>query len=193
MNKAYDVAKSRKIANGNVVDCGSFCELLSLQEAICKIKTLAEQSDDGLAQHIINEPNDYFSVDYPITIGDCTYTIVTWPAEGTARLGKHAVGSSLAVENDDVVTIVKCLTPSATNTDSDINVYEVEHTDGHHDVMASDNGSVWLVGDENDANTNKSQFCAIIEANGESVEWDEIEDCDLREWITDRLNESKDL
>ena len=59
--------------------------------------------------------------------------------------------------------------------------------------MASDNGSVWLVGDEHDADINKSQFFAIIAANGESVEWDEIEDCDLREWITDRLNESKDL
>ena len=88
------------------------------------------------------------------------------------------------------MTIVRCLTPNATDTDSDINVYEVRHADGQHDVMASDNGSVWLVGDEDDADVNKSQFLAIAAANGESVEWDEIKDCDLREWVADRRNES---
>lgn len=106
-------------------------------------------------------------------------------------MSKHSIGSTLAVANGDVVKIIKCLTPNATGTDADINLYEVENADGHHDVMASDNGSVWLVGYENDADVNRAQFQSIDDVNGESVLWDEIEDCDLREWITDRRNESK--
>jgi hypothetical protein len=107
-------------------------------------------------------------------------------------MSKHEIGSSLAVANGDVVKIIKCLTPHATDTDSDVNVYEVEHADGHHDVMASDNGSVWIAGDENNSDVNQSQFEQIVKANGESVLWDEIEDDDLREWIADRRKEYKD-
>lgn len=74
------------------------------------------------------------------------------------------------------------------DADDKIEIYEVVHKDGHHEVAVSDNASVWVLGDYDDARHNYELWTVVDDVCG--VDWiDDIEDDDLREWINDRADE----
>lgn len=68
-------------------------------------------------------------------------------------------------------------------------VYEaISVTDGHHDVLVSDNATVWVLGDEDDPKRNAEMFATIKDIH---VYWTDIEDCDLSDWIEARRAEAE--
>lgn len=76
----------------------------------------------------------------------------------------------------------------ALNRDEDVRVYEaMSLADGHREVLASDNASCWIVGDENNAEVNRSHFALLAKHD---VRWCEIIDGELADWIEDRRAEA---
>lgn len=78
-------------------------------------------------------------------------------------------------------------------TDESVNLYVGKAADGHHDMIASDNASMWAVGDENDASRNRYHWCTIAaRCDVESVltEVRKI-DGDLADWLADRYHDAQ--
>lgn len=77
--------------------------------------------------------------------------------------------------------------------DTSINLYVGRAADGHHDLIASDNASMWVVGDENDAERNRAHWDLISERIGE-IDFDAIRaiDADLADWLEARKDEAED-
>lgn len=75
--------------------------------------------------------------------------------------------------------------------DTSINLYVGKAADGHHDLIASGNASMWVVGDEDDADRNRGHWDLIAERVGE-IDFDAIRaiDADLAEWLEDRKAEA---
>jgi hypothetical protein len=75
--------------------------------------------------------------------------------------------------------------------DDSLNLYVGRAADGHHDLIASDNASMWVVGDEDDAERNRAHWELINERVGE-IDFDAIRaiDADLAEWLEDRKAEA---
>lgn len=78
-------------------------------------------------------------------------------------------------------------------TDASIDLYVGRAADGHHDLIASDNASMWVVGDENDAERNRDQWIAIADRCDVAPVIDEVRkiDADLADWLAARYNEAQ--
>lgn len=79
--------------------------------------------------------------------------------------------------------------------DESINLYVGRAADGHHDMIASDNASMWVVGDENDAELNRDQWDAIAARCDVAPVLDEVRkiDSDLADWLAARHNEANEF
>jgi hypothetical protein len=75
--------------------------------------------------------------------------------------------------------------------DKHIDLYVGRAADGHHDLIVSDNASMWIVGDEDDSERNQEHWKLITERIGE-IDFDAIRDIDedLADWLEDRYGES---
>lgn len=82
--------------------------------------------------------------------------------------------------------------------------------DGHHDVLVSDNASVWVLGDADDADCNAGMFAALGGSRDTDMDGPDIRneiadgvrilrdnlddiraiDADLADWIADRADEA---
>ena len=76
--------------------------------------------------------------------------------------------------------------------DENITLYVGKAADGHHDLIASDNASMWVVGDENDAERNRAQWDAIAARCDVEPVIDEVRkiDADLADWLAARYDEA---
>ena len=77
----YDIEKKRHLSGGVIQDLGTFCEVLTLAEARNRIRDIAAASEDELSAWVKNAADDEITVDTPIRIDDCDYTIVEWENE----------------------------------------------------------------------------------------------------------------
>lgn len=77
-------------------------------------------------------------------------------------------------------------------SDQSINLYVGRAADGHHDLIASDNASMWVVGNEDDHELNRGQWDAIAERCDVAPVLDEVRkiDADLADWLGDRYHEA---
>ena len=77
-------------------------------------------------------------------------------------------------------------------SDTSINLYVGRTADGHHDLIASDNASMWVVGDDNEAESNRAHWDLIAERIGD-IDFDAIRaiDADLAEWLEERKAEAE--
>ena len=97
------------------------------------------------------------------------------------KIGDKVVTDVGEVEIYDVLTV-------GGEADGKIEIYEVVHADGHHEVAVSDNASVWVLGDEDDRRHNHEQWTVVDDVCG--VDWiDDVVDAELREWINDRADD----
>ncbi len=78
-------------------------------------------------------------------------------------------------------------------TDMSIGLCIGRAADGHHDLIATDNSSNWLVGDPDDAERNYNQF-SVIEDAGAVIDIDAIRavDAALADYIADRQQAAED-
>lgn len=76
--------------------------------------------------------------------------------------------------------------------DQSINLYIGRAADGHHDMIASDNASMWVVGNEDDAKLNRDHWDAIAERCDLAPVLDEVRkiDADLADWLGARYQEA---
>lgn len=76
--------------------------------------------------------------------------------------------------------------------DENVTLYVGKAADGHHDLIASDNASMWVVGDENDAERNRAQWEAISERCDVAPVIDAVReiDADLADWLATRYDEA---
>lgn len=79
--KKYDIKKERRISGGVIQDCGSFCEVLTLAEARNRIRDIAAAAEDELTAWAKDAADDEITVNTPIRIDDCEYTIIDWEKE----------------------------------------------------------------------------------------------------------------
>ena len=78
------------------------------------------------------------------------------------------------------------------SADKVIDLYVGRTSDGHHDLIASDNASMWVVGDDNEAESNRAHWDLIAERIGD-IDFDAIRaiDADLAEWLEERKAEAE--
>lgn len=78
-------------------------------------------------------------------------------------------------------------------TDESINLYVGKAADGHHDMIASDNASMWVVGDEDDASRNRDHWCTIAARCDVEPVLTEVRkiDGDLADWLADRYHDAQ--
>ena len=76
--------------------------------------------------------------------------------------------------------------------DNNIALYLGRAADGHHDMIASDNASMWVVGDDNDAVRNYEQWRTIAACCDVAPVIDEVRkiDGDLADWLDQRHDEA---
>ena len=79
------------------------------------------------------------------------------------------------------------------NADESINLYVGKAADGHHDLIASDNASMWVVGDEDDAERNRDQWDAITKRCDVAPVLDEVRRiaAGLADWLGVRYHEAR--
>ena len=77
-------------------------------------------------------------------------------------------------------------------SDTSINLYVGRAADGHHDLIASDNASMWVVGNEDNAESSRAHWELIAEHIGD-IDFDVIRaiDADLAEWLEERKAEAE--
>lgn len=105
-------------------------------------------------------------------------------------------------EGDDTMNLIdtKCETDCGEYTilakvnddqyrDEDIRLYVGRAEDGHCDLIASNNASMWVVGNEDDALSNK-QHWAVIEGHGLDMDAVRAIDSGLAEWLEARQSEA---
>lgn len=78
------------------------------------------------------------------------------------------------------------------SADKVIDLYVGRAADGHHDLIASDNASMWVVGNEDNAESNRAHWELIAERIGD-IDFDVIRaiDADLAEWLEGRKAEAE--
>lgn len=78
-------------------------------------------------------------------------------------------------------------------TDESINLYVGKAADGHHDLIASDNASMWVVGSEDDHERNRDQWDAIANRCDVAPVIAEVRklDTDLADWLAARYDEAR--
>ena len=78
------------------------------------------------------------------------------------------------------------------SADKVIDLYVGRAADGHHDLIATDNSTNWIVGDADNAENNRAHWELIAERIGE-IDFDAIRaiDADLAEWLADRKAEAE--
>lgn len=78
-------------------------------------------------------------------------------------------------------------------TGESVNLYVGKAADGHHDMIASDSASMWVVGNEDDAELNRDHWCTIAERCDVAPVIDEVRkiDADLADWLAARYNEAQ--
>lgn len=78
------------------------------------------------------------------------------------------------------------------SADKVIDLYVGRAADGHHDLIATDNATNWLVGDADDAERNRAHWELIAERIGD-IDFDAIRaiDADLAEWLEERKAEAE--
>ena len=76
--------------------------------------------------------------------------------------------------------------------DKQISLYVGRAADGHHDLIATDNSTNWIVGDADNAENNRAHWELIAERIGE-IDFDAIRaiDADLAEWLEERKAEAE--
>ena len=76
--------------------------------------------------------------------------------------------------------------------DQSINLYVGRAADGHCDLIASDNASMWLVGDADDAERNRDQWESITERCDVAPVIAEVRkiDADLADWLSERWHKA---
>jgi hypothetical protein len=79
------------------------------------------------------------------------------------------------------------------DADARTELYVGRDNDGNHNLIASDNASMWVVGDEDDAERNQEHWKLITERVG-AIDFDAIRDIDedLADWLAARRGESWD-
>lgn len=77
------------------------------------------------------------------------------------------------------------------DADAKIELYVGRDDDGYYNLIASDNASMWIVGNEDDAELNRKHWDLIAERIGE-IDFDEIRaiNSDLADWLEDRKDEA---
>lgn len=77
--------------------------------------------------------------------------------------------------------------------DQSINLYVGRAADGHHDMIASDNASMWVVGDEDNHGQNRDQWDIIEERCDVAPVLAEVRKVDaaLADWLTARYDEAR--
>ena len=80
-------------------------------------------------------------------------------------------------------------------TDQSINLYVGRAADGHHDLIASDNASMWVVGNEDDAALNHDHWAAIAKRCDVASVLAEVRnvDADLADWLRERYHEAWEM
>ena len=78
------------------------------------------------------------------------------------------------------------------SADKQINLYVGRAANGYHDLIVSDNASMWVVGSEDNAENNRAHWELIAERIGE-IDFDVIRaiDADLAEWLEERKAEAE--
>jgi len=78
-------------------------------------------------------------------------------------------------------------------TDESVNLYVGKAADGHYDMIASDNASMWAVGNEDDAGINRAQWCTIAARCDIEPVLAEVRkiDGDLADWLSDRYHDAQ--
>lgn len=81
------------------------------------------------------------------------------------------------------------------NSDQSVNLYVGRSSDGHHDMIASDNASFWVVGTEDDAVLNHDQFAIIAERCSVKDVISAVQpiDVDLANWLLDRYDDANTI
>ena len=76
--------------------------------------------------------------------------------------------------------------------DKQISLYVGRDNDGYHNLIVSDNASMWVVGSEDDAEVNRAHWELIVERIGD-IDFDAIRaiDADLAEWLEERKAEAE--
>jgi hypothetical protein len=79
------------------------------------------------------------------------------------------------------------------NCDDSVNLHVGRAADGHHDLIASDNASMWVVGDETDAERNRNHWDVITARCDVAPIIDDVRkiDADLADWLTARYDEAR--
>ena len=77
--------------------------------------------------------------------------------------------------------------------DTSVNLYVGMTEDGRHDLIASDNAGMWVVGDEDDAERNRYQWDVIASDCDVATVLDELRkiDADLADWLGYRYHEAE--
>ena len=77
--------------------------------------------------------------------------------------------------------------------DNSISLYVGKAADGHHDLIASDNASMWVVGDDDDHERNRDQWNAIAARCDVTPVLDEVRkiDAELADWLAARYAEAE--
>lgn len=77
--------------------------------------------------------------------------------------------------------------------DNSISLYVGRAADGHHDMIASDNASMWVVGNGDDAELNRDQWDAIAARCDVAPVLGEVRkiDAELADWLTGRYEEAR--
>ena len=78
------------------------------------------------------------------------------------------------------------------SADKVIDLYVGRAADGHHDLIATDNSTNWIVGNADDAESNRAHWDLIAERIGD-IDFDAIRaiDADLAEWLEERKAEAE--
>ena len=78
------------------------------------------------------------------------------------------------------------------SADKVIDLYVGRAADGHHDLIVTDNSTNWIVGDADDAESNRAHWDLIAERIGD-IDFDAIRaiDADLAEWLEERKAEAE--
>lgn len=79
------------------------------------------------------------------------------------------------------------------NCDDSISLYIGKAADGHHDLIASDNASLWVVGDEDDHERNRDQLDAIAARCDIAPILAKVReiDAELADWLAARYAEAR--
>lgn len=77
--------------------------------------------------------------------------------------------------------------------DQSISLYVGRAADGHHDLIASDNASMWVVGNEDNAELNRDQWNAIAKRCDVAPVLAEVRkiDADLADWLSARYHDAQ--